>query len=83
MEKITIPEPPFHRPETLAEWLGGASGRGLAQVADAPGSYGVEGRTFLARLQSLPALRAEGLWPAQVKAIRNLERSLRENRPPP
>ena len=34
-----------------------------------------------ARLQAMPELVAAGLWPAQEKTIRNLERSLAENRP--
>ncbi|MHB8249315.1 MAG: type I restriction endonuclease subunit R [Acidithiobacillus sp.] len=74
----------FHRPELLAEWLGDASGTGgtgMAQVADTRGRYGVAGRTVLERLRHMPPLHAEGLWPAQITAIRNLERSLRENRP--
>jgi hypothetical protein len=29
----------------------------------------------------LPPLVGQGLWPAQIKAINNLEQSLRENRP--
>jgi len=33
------------------------------------------------RLQNMPPLPEEGLWPAQVEAINNLERSLAENRP--
>ncbi|MHB1707721.1 MAG: DEAD/DEAH box helicase family protein, partial [Acidithiobacillus sp.] len=74
----------FHRPELLAEWLGDASGSGgtgMAQVADTRGRYGVAGRTVLERLRHMPPLHPEGLWPAQITAIRNLERSLRENRP--
>ncbi|WP_308389596.1 type I restriction-modification enzyme R subunit C-terminal domain-containing protein [Acidithiobacillus sp. AMEEHan] len=71
----------FHRPETLAEWLGDAARADLAQVADMRGRYDVAGRTVLERLQHMPPLRAEGLWPAQSTAIRNLEHSLRENRP--
>ncbi len=69
----------FHRPETLAEWtstivekprdLGGAS---LAAEA---------ATTLRGRLQSLPALVTTGLWPAQVIAITNLERSLAQDRP--
>ena len=31
-------------------------------------------RVLRARLQSMPPLTDEGLWPAQVEAIRNLER---------
>jgi type I restriction enzyme, R subunit len=32
-------------------------------------------------LQEMPPLNTEGLWPAQIEAIENLERSLSENRP--
>ena len=74
----------FHWPELLAEWLAflpspasgrGAGGEGSAlAVNDAPA-------TFLARLQSMPVLKTEGLWPAQIQAIQNLEQSLKENRP--
>ena len=34
-----------------------------------------------AGLRALPKLNTDGLWPAQVVAIRNLDRSLAENRP--
>jgi type I restriction enzyme R subunit len=37
--------------------------------------------TFLARLQTLPPLIEAGLWPAQIVAIRNLENSLKANKP--
>src|SRR5215210_3944548 len=40
----------------------------------------LERQTQLA-LGEMPALSEEGLWPAQVEAINNLERSLAENRP--
>ncbi len=33
------------------------------------------------RLQRMPELCTEGLWPAQIEAISNLERSLSQNRP--
>ncbi len=68
----------FHRPETLAEWLEPSQ---LEQVAEAAPEYARRGTTFLARLQQMPPLIEEGLWPAQITAIRNLEQSLRENRP--
>jgi len=57
----------FHRPETLAEWV-------MAE-SKSPGS------TLRARLKCLPPLIEEKLWPAQIKAIRNLEISLAESRP--
>ncbi|OZB43862.1 MAG: type III restriction endonuclease subunit R [Thiomonas sp. 15-66-11] len=67
----------FHKPELLAEWLGSTQNH----VQDAPGRYLERGATFLARLQAMPPLEEEGLWPAQIMAIRNLEQSLKENRP--
>jgi type I restriction enzyme R subunit len=57
----------FHRPETFADWL--------AEEAKAPGS------TLRARLKHLPPLIEEGLWPAQIKTIKGLEKSLAEGRP--
>ena len=67
----------FHRPETLANWLEIE----VNQAAEAAPAYGEEGKTFLARLQNMPPLKPEKLWPAQIKAIHNLEQSLKENRP--
>ena len=60
----------FHRPETLAHWV---------DEHVRLGDYA----TLRAGLQLLPELEpdAPGLWPAQAEAIRNLEQSLRENRP--
>ncbi|MGA2237076.1 MAG: type I restriction-modification enzyme R subunit C-terminal domain-containing protein [Terriglobales bacterium] len=57
----------FHRPETLDQWL--------AQELQHPGS------TVRARLHSLPPLITDGLRPAQITAIHNLEKSLAEGRP--
>ena len=57
----------FHRPETLADWLD--------QELKQPGS------TVKARIRRMPPLLAEGLRPAQFRAIRNLEESLGEGRP--
>ncbi len=48
----------FHRPETLADWLG--------EEAKSPGS------TLRALLRDLPSLIEEGLWPAQIRAIKGL-----------
>ncbi|ORJ53703.1 DEAD/DEAH box helicase family protein [Geothermobacter hydrogeniphilus] len=73
----------FHRPELLADLLDSA----LPQHG-LPGNLGGASiaaestpQTFLARLQQMPELKTEGLWPAQIKAIQNLEVSLKENRP--
>src|SRR5258708_13731597 len=50
--------------------------------AETPGPRTAEApATFLTRLRSLPPLKEEGLWPAQITVIRNLEKSLAENRP--
>jgi type I restriction enzyme R subunit len=68
----------FHRPGHLAALLETRPG----QTAEMAESYGEpRGGTFLARLQHMPPLVEEGLWPAQVRAIINLEQSLRDNRP--
>jgi type I restriction enzyme, R subunit len=58
----------FHRPETLWRWIGERDAHQL-------------GPTLRHRLRSLPALSEGGLWPAQARAIRNLEESLADNRP--
>ncbi len=65
----------FHRPETLAQWL-----IYLPAPVDAA-SVQEPTPTFLARLQTLPPLIEAGLWPAQIIAIRNLENSLKANKP--
>lgn len=67
----------FHRPEQLAAWLNTPK----AQVAETPPDYLQQGKTFLARMQQLPPLIENGLWPAQIEAIKNLEYSLAANRP--
>ncbi len=57
----------FHRPETLAQWL--------LDESQHPGT------TLRARLRNMPPLIKEGLRPAQVTAIENLEVSLADQRP--
>jgi type I restriction enzyme R subunit len=68
----------FHKPQQLADWLNAPPQNTLQEK---PPEYLSKPDTFLGRLQSMPPLREEGLWPAQIKAIRNLEDSLRQNRP--
>ena len=58
----------FYRPETLTEWL--------RQITENP-----ELPTFRARLKAMQPLDERGLWGKQAEAIRNLERSLAEDRP--
>ncbi|ART59246.1 type III restriction endonuclease subunit R [Acidovorax carolinensis] len=73
----------FFRPELLAQWL--------ALLPPAVGSQGVSEApsTFLARMRNMPKLVTEwgsggahyALWPAQIGAITNLEKSLAANKP--
>ena len=59
----------------------GRTGEGAARTAEEPRpAYGATS-TFLSRLQHMPPLKEEGLWPAQIIAIRNLEASLKANKP--
>jgi type I restriction enzyme R subunit len=80
----------FHRPETLAAFLKDLPAKGWESSAavhtgtDTPQTVndaGFAAPTFLARLQTLPPLIEAGLWPAQITAIRNLENSLKANKP--
>ena len=69
----------FHRPETLAAII--------PQRHDVPrdlhgASLAAETATTLrGRLRTLPPLSTTGLWPAQITAITNLEKSLAQDRP--
>nr|MDT0660336.1 type I restriction-modification enzyme R subunit C-terminal domain-containing protein [Micromonospora sp. DSM 115978] len=58
----------FHRPETLARWM--------READDDPAAP-----TLRARLRRLPELDTDGLRPAQVDAVRGLERSLADDQP--
>src|SRR3989454_6560722 len=58
----------FHRPETLARWV-----RVITERPAAP--------TLRHRLRAMPPLNPAGLWSAQARAIENLEKSLRDDRP--
>jgi type I restriction enzyme R subunit len=71
----------FHRPETMRRWIDEA---GYPQaVRDLGGSKRPDESlaTLRGRLQQMPPLNTAGLWPPQVKAIRNLETSLAEDKP--
>jgi type I restriction enzyme R subunit len=80
----------FHKPESLAGWIEEkmafeavsplVTGNPSILLAADVAAEG-RGRTFLERMQHTPPLIQEGLWPAQITAIRNLEQSLKENRP--
>ncbi len=69
----------FHRPETLAALIPKHSHaprdlHGASLAAEAV-------TTLRGRLKTLPPLSTTGLWPAQVIAINNLEKSLAQDRP--
>jgi type I restriction enzyme R subunit len=73
----------FHRPDSLEQWLSIRlpEERGEKPSAAHDGS-GFEPRgTFLYRVPRMPALVEQGLWPAQIVAIKNLEKSLAANKP--
>jgi type I restriction enzyme R subunit len=57
----------FHRPKTLAEWLND-------ELSDL-------GASVKARIRRLPPLAEQGLRPAQIQAIKNLELSLGQGKP--
>ncbi|MDZ4254304.1 MAG: type I restriction-modification enzyme R subunit C-terminal domain-containing protein [Sulfuritalea sp.] len=66
----------FHTPEMLGEWL-----RYIREGATEVNVAAEPAPTFLARMRDLPPLIEDGLWPAQVTAVRNLEASLAANKP--
>ena len=76
----------FHSPKTLLQWVGadvspsGASAPSYSATGEPRGSY-LAIRNLRQNLQTMPPLNEEGLWPAQAKAIRNLEESLAAGRP--
>ena len=80
----------FHRPETLAALLKDLPAKGWESTAavhtgssqpHTANDAGFVAPTLLGRLQSMPTLVEDGLWPAQIVAIRNLEASLKANKP--
>lgn len=73
----------FYRPDLLARWLA------YLPEPSAPGTVAEAPGTFLARMQHMPPLVTEWgqggasykLWPAQIQAVTNLEKSLAANKP--
>jgi type I restriction enzyme R subunit len=65
----------FHRPETLRGWLDAELDRRDGKPG-APAAATLKGRMRLA-----PPLDATGMWPAQARAVANLEASFRDGRP--
>jgi type I restriction enzyme, R subunit len=64
----------FHRPELLADWL-------RYDLSGATGGVAEPTSTFLSRVRQLPPLIEDGLWPAQITAVKNLEASIKANKP--
>ncbi|HVN85911.1 MAG TPA: DEAD/DEAH box helicase family protein, partial [Candidatus Binatia bacterium] len=71
----------FHRPETLAAWLAIAAADESATDLAAEPRFARKPPTLRTRLQRLPPLITTGLWPAQIRAVTNLEHSLADDRP--
>ena len=85
----------FFRPELLAQWVQAAlpASPNLIAVGTLPSHEPAAGYlptgTFLARMQHLPELVTKWgqgganyqLWPAQITAVQNLEKSLAANKP--
>ena len=68
----------FHKPDTMADWLN--DGVATDRIAFQSPIYGKQ-PTLNSRIRQMPPLIEDGLWPAQIVAIKNLEKSLSENRP--
>lgn len=67
----------FHRPETLRAWLDAESDRRSGQ----PGAPAAPTLTLKDRMRLAPALNTTGMWPAQIRAVENLDASFRDGRP--
>ena len=70
----------FHRPETMGQWLDQDTLAEPWQAALSKPPYG-KPSTLNFCLKKMPQLIEGGLWPAQIRAIKNLDKSLAENRP--
>jgi len=71
----------FHRPDTMSAWLDQDTHVLEGHIGDPPKGPFSKPVTLNRRLKQMPPLIEEGLWPAQVTAINNLDKSLAENRP--
>ena len=65
----------FHQPATLRAWLDAELDRQRSRPG-APAAPTLKGRARL-----FPPLNTAGMWPAQIRAVENLEASIREGRP--
>jgi len=70
----------FHRPETISDWINEEPPLVKGNIIEKIPPYG-KPSTLNLRLKQMPTLIEEGLWSAQIRAIKNLEKSFAENRP--
>ncbi len=78
--------PHIHRPATLAEWIGAKTLDAWVKERQIEGGMytaadDTRPASFRARLQTLPPLERGSLYPNQIEAVTNLERSFKQNRP--
>jgi type I restriction enzyme R subunit len=78
----------FHKPDTLAEWIARSGIQpevpvrdGIAALKREPYHINSTLRGLLRQLGDAHPLSTAGLWPAQITAINNLEKSLAQDRP--
>ena len=76
----------FHRPATITEWLAASSQPAptegvVAEGAGAALAGATRPSTIRSRVQHMPPVDLPGLWPNKIKAIQNLEASLKANHP--
>ncbi|MDQ2912539.1 MAG: DEAD/DEAH box helicase family protein [Chloroflexota bacterium] len=71
----------FHRPETMRRWLDEAGYPRAVRAIAGSKRPDESVATLRGRLQHMPAVDTAGLWPPQVRAIRNLEASLAADKP--
>ncbi len=79
--------PHIHRPETLSDWVKAETLDAWVERLhlEAGGLYTVTGGTnpssLRARIQTVPALEQDFLYPVQIAAVGNVEWSLKRNQP--
>jgi len=76
----------FHRPETLLEWLKTDTLDAWVKSLHPKGGFftaadDTKPSTLRSRIQTLPPVHIPNLWQNKVKAITNLEQSLRSDKP--
>ncbi|HOC41433.1 MAG TPA: type I restriction-modification enzyme R subunit C-terminal domain-containing protein [Thermoanaerobaculales bacterium] len=76
----------FHRPTTLAEWLRMDTLDAWVRSTLPDGGFftgadDTKPSSLRSRLQTLPPLQPSFLYPNQIKAVTNLDQSLKEDRP--